>query len=191
MPSRAEQPPPEADQPLAGTPGYVAVGRIGGPWGLHGDLKVESLTDFPQRFAAGSRVCLGGVAYVIERCRWQRGHALLKLTGIDSTTAAEALRHRLLEVPEDELHPLAEGEYYHFQILGLEVRTTTGEVLGRVEQIISTGSNDVYVVRGPRGEVLVPAVDDVVKSLDPAAGRIEVEAVEGLLPAKRRTNPAG
>ena len=187
MPSRAEQPPPEADQPLADTPGYVAVGRIVGPWGLHGDLKVESLTDFPQRFAAGGRVCLGGVAYVIERCRWQRGHALLKLAGIDSTTAAEALRHRRLEVPEDELHPLGEGEYYHFQILGLEVRTTTGEVLGRVEQIISTGSNDVYVVRGPRGEVLVPAVDDVVKSVDPAAGRIEVEAVEGLLPAERRT----
>ena len=88
-------------------------------------------------------------------------------------------------MPEDELRPLGEGEYYHFQILGLEVRTTTGEVLGRVEQIISTGSNDVFVVRGPRGEVLIPAVDDVVKSVDPAAGRIEVEVVEGLLPPKR------
>jgi 16S rRNA processing protein RimM len=89
-------------------------------------------------------------------------------------------------VPEDELRPLGEGQYYHFQILGLEVRTTAGEVLGRVEQIISTGSNDVFVVRGPRGEVLIPAVDDVVKSVDPAAGRIEVEVVEGLLPAKPR-----
>ena len=185
MPSRTEQPPPEADQPPSDTPGYVAVARIIGPWGLHGDLKVETLTDFPQRFAPGARVCTGGVAYVIEKCRWQRGRALLKLAGIDSATAAEALRHCLLEVPETELHPLGEGEYYHFQILGLEVRTTTGEVLGRVEQIITTGSNDVYVVRGPRGEVLIPAVDDVVKSIDPAAGRIEVEAVEGLLPAKR------
>jgi 16S rRNA processing protein RimM len=161
------------------------VARIVGHWGLHGDLKVETLTDFPQRFAAGARVYADGVGYVIESCRWQRGRALLKLGGIDSTTAAEALRHHLLEVPEAELHPLGEGEYYHFQILGLEVRTTTGEVLGRVEQIISTGSNDVYVVRGPRGEVLIPAVDDVVKSVDPAAGRIEVEAVQGLLPADR------
>jgi len=187
MPSRTERPQPEADQPLADTPGYVAVARVIGPWGLHGDLKVETLTDFPQRFAAGSRVFAGGVAYVIEKCRWQRGRALLKLAGIDSLTAAEALRHRLLEVPEDELQALGEGEYYHFQILGLEVRTTAGEVLGRVEQIISTGSNDVYVVRGERGEVLVPAVDDVVKNVDPAAGRIEVEAVEGLLPTKRRS----
>jgi 16S rRNA processing protein RimM len=191
MPSHKEHPLPEADRPPANTPGYVAVARIVGPWGLHGDLKVEILTDFPQRFAAGSRVCMGDVAYVIEKYRWQRGRALLKLAGIDSATAAEALRHRLLEVPETELHPLGEGEFYYFQILGLEVRTTTGEVLGRVEQIISTGSNDVYVVRGPRGEVLIPAVDDVVKNVDPAAGHIEVEAVEGLLLAKRRTTRRG
>ena len=191
MPSPNEHLPPEADQPPTNTPGYVAVARIVGPWGLHGDLKVETLTDFPQRFAAGGRVYAGGVAYVIERCRWQRGRPVLKLAGIDSVTAAEALRHRLLEVPETELHPLGEGEYYHFQVLGLEVRTTTGEVLGRVEQIISTGSNDVYVVLGPRGEVLIPAVDDVVKSVDPAAGRIEVEAVEGLLPENRRTTRRG
>jgi len=188
MPAREENPPPEADQPLADTPGYVAVGRILGPWGLRGDLKVEPLTDFPQRFAAGGRLFLTGVAYAVERCRWQQGRALLKLAGIDTATAAQALRHRLLEVPEDELRPLGEGEFYHFQILGLEVRTTTGEVLGRVEQIISTGSNDVFVVRGRRGEVLIPAVDDVVKSVDPAAGCIEVEAVEGLLPGERRTN---
>jgi 16S rRNA processing protein RimM len=167
------------------TPGYVAVGRIVGTWGLRGDLKVESLTDFPQRFAAGGSVWLDGVAHVIEKCRWQRGRAILKLVDVDSVTAAEALRHCLLEVPEDDLRPLGEGEYYHFQILGLEVRTTAGEVLGQVEQIISTGSNDVFVVRGPRGEVLIPAVDDVVKSVDLATGLIDVEVVEGLLPPRR------
>jgi len=185
MPSRKDDP----------TPGYVAVGRIVGLWGLRGDLKVEPLTDFPERFAVGGSVCLGGAAYAIERCRWQRGRALLKLAGIDDSTAAEALRDRLLEVPEGELRPLGEGQYYHFQILGLEVRTVAGEVLGRVEQIISTGSNDVFVVRGQHGEVLIPAVDDVVKSMDPAAGRIEVEVVEGLLPraggsGRRRGRPA-
>jgi 16S rRNA processing protein RimM len=111
---------------------------------------------------------------------------VLKLAGIDSATAAEALRHRVLEVPEGELRPLGEGEYYHFQILGLEVRTSAGEVLGRVEQIISTGSNDVFVVRGQRGEVLIPAVDDVVKSVNLTVGRMEVEAVEGLLPPAGR-----
>jgi 16S rRNA processing protein RimM len=94
-------------------------------------------------------------------------------------------------VPEDEHHPLSEGQFYHYQIMGLEVRTTAGEVLGRVEQIISTGSNDVFVVRGPRGEVLIPAVDVVVSSVDPAAGRFEVEVVEWLLPAipRRRGAP--
>jgi 16S rRNA processing protein RimM len=186
MASREQEPPAEGKQPLAETPGYVAVGSIVGPWGLHGDLKVEPLTDFPQRFAAGGRVCVGGVAYVIERCRWQRSRAVLKLAGIDSATAAAALRHRLLEVPQDELRPLGEGQYYHFQILGLEVRTTAGEILGRVQQIISTGSNDVFVVRGQGREVLIPAVEDVVKSVNLAVGRMEVEAVEGLLPPVRR-----
>jgi 16S rRNA processing protein RimM len=182
MPPHAEQPPP--DQP--DTPAYVAVARVIGAWGLHGDLKVELLTDFPQRLAAGSRVFMSGVPYVIEGYRQHRGRALLKLAGIDSTSAAEPLRHRVLQVPETELHPLAEGEFYHFQIIGLEVRTTTGEVLGRVDQIISTGSNDVYVVRGARGEILIPAIDDVVKRVDPGTGQIEVDVVEGLLPARSR-----
>jgi 16S rRNA processing protein RimM len=175
---------PEADQP--DTSGYVAVARVIGTWGLHGDLKVEILTDFPERFAVGSRVFVSGVAYSIEGYRRHGGRVLLKLLGIDSAGEAEPLRHHFLQVPESELHPLGEGEFYHFQVIGLEVRTTSGEVLGRVEQIISTGSNDVYVVRGPRGEVLIPAVDDVVKSVNPAAGHIEVELVEGLLPARGR-----
>jgi len=179
MPSREQEP----------TPGYVAVGRIAGLWGLRGDLKVESLTDFPQRFDTGRSVCLGGVAHTIERCRWQRGRPVLKLAGVDSAAAAESLRNRLLEVPEDELLPLSEGSYYHFQILGLQVRTTSGETLGRVEQIISTGSNDVFVVRGPRGEVLIPAVDDVVLRVDPQAGNIEVEAVDGLMPVRAQRAP--
>lgn len=183
MPSHTEHYPPETEQNNAG---YVAVARVTGTWGLHGDLKVDILTDFPERFAAGNRVFVGGVAHVIEGYRRHRGRPLLKLAGVDSADAAEFLRDRLLQVPETDLHPLGEGEFYHFQVIGLEVRTTAGEFLGQVEQIISTGSNDVYVVRGPRGEVLIPAVDDVVKSVNPAAGRIEVDAVEGLLPAERR-----
>ena len=74
--------------------GYVAVGRILGPWGLHGDLKVEPLTDFPERFAVGCSLHIDGVAYAIEGCRWHKGRAYIKLSGIDGTTAAEALRQR-------------------------------------------------------------------------------------------------
>jgi 16S rRNA processing protein RimM len=165
---------------------YVAVGRILGPWGLRGDLRVEPLTDFPERFALGSSLYVEGVAYVIERCRWHKGKVHIKLSGIDSAAAAEALRQRFLEVPEEDLKPLSEGEYYQFQILGLEVRTTEGEPLGKVTQILSTGSNDVFVVRGEGGELLIPALDDVIKAIDLDEGRMEVELVEGLLPPARK-----
>jgi 16S rRNA processing protein RimM len=168
-------------------PGYVAVGLIIGPWGRVGDLKVRSLTDFPERFAPGRRLYAGGEPYTIEHCQWRRGYACLKFSGIDSTTAAEALRQRLLEVPESELMPLAEGEYYHFQILGLEVRSTGGEILGTVAEVISTGSNDVFLVQGPLGELLIPGTEDVIKSVDLEAGRMEIEMVEGLRPPPKKS----
>ncbi|MGQ9573532.1 MAG: ribosome maturation factor RimM [Dehalococcoidia bacterium] len=165
---------------------YVAVGRIVGPWGLRGDLKVEPLTDFPERFAPGSRLYVEGVAYTVERCRWQKGRLYVKLSGIDSAAAAEGLRERFLEVPEEELKPLSEGEYYQFQIVGLTVRTTTGQALGRVTEILSTGSNDVFVVKGEGGEVLIPALAEVIKTIDLDGGWMEVEPVEGLLPSARK-----
>jgi 16S rRNA processing protein RimM len=166
--------------------GYVAVGRILGPWGLQGDLKVEPLTDFPERFTLGRSLYIEGFAYAIERCRWHKGKVYIKLSGIDSATAAEALRQRFLEVPEEDLKPLSEGEYYQFQIVGLEVRTTEGQPLGKVTQILSTGSNDVFVVHGEGGELLIPALDDVIKAVDLDGGWIEVELVEGLLPPARK-----
>jgi 16S rRNA processing protein RimM len=164
----------------------VTVGRIFGPWGLQGDLKVEPLTDFPERFAVGCSLYVDGVAYSIERCRWHKGKVYIKLSGIDSATAAEGLRQRLLEVPEEELRPLSEGEYYQFQILGLKVRTTEGQPLGKVAQILGTGSNDVFVVQSEGGELLIPALDDIVKAIDLEGGWMEVELVEGLLPPAKK-----
>jgi len=166
--------------------GYVAVGRILGPWGRRGDLKVEPLTDFPERFAIGCSLYVDGVAHTIEGSRWQKGKVYIKLSGIDSAAAAAALGQRLLEVPEEELRPLSEGEYYQFQILGLEVRTTEGQPLGKVVQILATGSNDVFVVHGEGGELLIPALNDVIKAIDLEEGWIEVELVEGLLPPAKK-----
>jgi len=106
---------------------------------------------------------------------------LLKLGGCDDRNAAEGLRGLLVQVPVDDAVPLEEGEYYHFQIVGLRVETDAGELLGRVVEVLETGANDVYVVRGPRGEVLLPAVESVVDVLDPAAGRMVVHLLPGML----------
>ena len=82
------------------------------------------------------------------------------------------------------LRPLPPGQYYQFQLMGLEVWTSDGKRLGQVAEILPTGSNDVYVVQGEDGELLIPAIEDVVKSVGLETGRITVELIEGLLPGK-------
>lgn len=94
---------------------------------------------------------------------------------------AAALRGKLLAIPQAEAMPLGEGEYFHHQILGLEVYTTTGERLGPIVEIMVTGSNDVYVVDRQGQEVLIPAIADVVQEVDLEGGRLVIEVVEGLL----------
>jgi 16S rRNA processing protein RimM len=160
---------------------FIAVGRVIAPWGSRGEVKVEVLTDFPDRFEPEGRVYIEGRALTIESCKWHRGRAILKLTTTDSVEDAQKLRGQLLEVPISELHPLPQDQYYQFQLLGLEVWTTEGEHLGRIARILPTGSNDVYVVPREKGEVLVPAIEDVVKSIDIDNGRMTIEAVKGLL----------
>lgn len=163
---------------------HIAIGRVVAPWGVHGEIKVEALTDFPERFSPKRDVRINKKTMAIEGCRWHRGKALLKLAGIDNIEGAEKLRGQFLEIPQSQINPLAENEYYQFQILGLNVWTADNEFLGKIERIISTGSNDVYVVSTEDGEVLIPSIEDVVKSVDLDAGRMTVEAIEGLLPKK-------
>ena len=171
----------------------VTVGRIIAPHGVRGELKVEPLTGFPQRFEAGSRLWLDGTPYTVERGRWQQRIVILKLLGIDTRSQAEMLHGKELLAPEAT--PIEdEGVYYLHDILGARVQDTAGEALGELADVFSTGSNDVYVVRGPRGELLLPALDDVVLEVDLKAHRIVVEIPEGLefttaAPPKRRRPP--
>jgi 16S rRNA processing protein RimM len=158
---------------------------VGASWGVAGVVKVLPLVDRRDRLARGRSVTVAGRRRAIESSRWQKGFVYLKLSGIDSREQAAALRHRLLTVPEGELEPLPQGQYYRFQLIDLAVETASGEPLGRIAEVITTGANDVYVVRGDAGEVLVPATDEVVKEVDLKAGRMVIEAVPGLLPERR------
>ena len=174
----------------------VSVGRVRAPHGIRGEVKVESLTDFPERFAPGSRLWLRGRPATIEASRWQSRTLFLKLEGVDDRETAESLRGADLQAPAPTA--LEEGRYYQHEIIGLEVRDKHGAELGRVAEIISTGSNDVYVVRGRRGELLLPAIEDVVVAVDLARGQIVVELMEGLdytpvkrAPASRASRRAG
>jgi 16S rRNA processing protein RimM len=164
-------------------PRYLVVGKIVAPWGIRGEVKVAIETDFPERFGQLERVCLGEEAtpFVLRGSRLHKGHALLKLDGCDDRDAAGKLRGQLVQIPIEEAMPLGEDEYYVYQIVGLDVWTSEGEHLGRVSEVLFTAANDVYVVHGEKGEILIPAVEDVVLEVDLAGGRLTVELMEGLL----------
>jgi 16S rRNA processing protein RimM len=164
-------------------PESLVIGYILGPWGMKGEMKVHVVTDFPDRISPGRPVYLDNHPLEIETCRAHRQHLVVKLVGIDTRTDAEKLRGSELTIPGTDLRPLPDGEYYAFQLIGLDVVTTGGRPVGRIVDLMTTGSNDVYVVRGEQGETLVPATEDVVKSIDVEKQRMVIEAIEGLLPS--------
>jgi 16S rRNA processing protein RimM len=168
-------------------PRYLIVGEVIGAHGLEGELKVELTTDDPLRFRRLECLFVGrdGEEPVLRSFagfRLHKGRALIRLEGCNDRTAADLLRGTLLQIPREEAIPLQEGEYFEHQILGLAVWTADGEHLGRVTEIIYTGANDVYVIRGPQGrEILIPAIGGVVLGVDLEAGTLTVALPEGLL----------
>jgi 16S rRNA processing protein RimM len=163
-------------------PSHLIIGRILAPHGVDGEVEVENLSDFPQRFAGLELVYLGEelAPAVIERQRSKRRRILLKLKGCEDRDQAGRLRGKYIRVPVEEAMALDEDEYYIHEVLGLEVWTGEGEFLGCVGEILFTGSNDVYVVSNGEKELLIPALSDVVKEIDLSAGRMTVELMRGL-----------
>ena len=162
-------------------PEFITIGQILAPWGIKGKLKVKVVTDFPQRFTPLSKIYINRQPMTIDSTEWHKGQAIIKLNTIDDIEDAQRLRGQPVEIHYSQLQTLPEGQYYHFQLIGLEVWTTQGELLGNITEILTTESNDNYVVSGAEGEILVPAIEDVVKSIDLNQGRIVIEAIEGLL----------
>lgn len=156
----------------------VTVGRIIAPHGLHGEVKVLPFTDFPERFEPGSKLWLESEQVEIRTSRPVRDLIHVQFVGVDDRTQAESLRGKELKAPAQTT--LAEGSFYRHDIIGLEVRDPTGRPLGLIADIFPTGSNDVYVVRGEQGELLLPATDEVVLSIDLKAGVMQVELIDGL-----------
>ena len=172
----------------------VTVGRIIAPHGVRGELKVEPLTDFP-RALRGRQPPLAGRHALHRRARAlaathrhpQAARHRHAQPGRGRCTAKTLLAPEATPIEDEDV-------YYLHDILGARVQDTAGEALGELADVFSTGSNDVYVVRGPRGELLLPALDDVVLEVDVKAHRIVVEIPEGLeftapAPPKRRRPP--
>ncbi len=166
-------------------PRFLPIGKITAAHGIRGEVKVELLTDYPERFRQGAHVYVGSETDArpveISAARPHHQAMLVKFASVPDRNAAELLAGELVLILTEERMPLAEGENYAHELLGLQVETTGGRALGEITDLLQTGANDVYVVAGPGGEVLIPALRDVVRSVDIDAGRMVVELPEGLL----------
>ena len=168
----------------------LTVGEIVAPFGLAGEVKVRLETDFPDRFARLPRVCLrwkDGSARLaeVEGARLHKTQVLLKLRGCDDANAAELLRNVLVQIQPKDAVKLPSGEYYIHDLIGCEAFTPAGESLGAIADVIRGGANDVWVLRGSaRGEILLPAIKDVVKSVDVGSRKAVVDPTPGLLPGE-------
>ena len=173
-------------------PGYRAAALIERPRGLRGELKALPLTDFPERFAPGARVWIGAEERTIAASRWTGDRVYLTVLGIDDRETAETLRGELVEIPDQQRPPADQGLYYVDDIEGLAVSDIAGRDLGRVREVLRTGANDVWIVdRGAQPDLLIPALRDVIKKVDLAAGAIVVDLPDGLLPEPSEEAPAG
>ena len=165
-------------------PRFVAIGRILRPHGVRGEVVVEIITDFPERFESLEVAYLGDAwqaePHRVTGSRWGNERVLMSFEGYLDRTSVEALRGVFVQIPAEAARPLPEGEYYPHQLMSLDVVTTDGEDLGRISNVLFTGANDVYVVTGARGEILLPAISQVIKQVDLAGGRVVVELMPGL-----------
>lgn len=168
--------------------GYLAVGFITGVHGLRGELKVEVHTDFPERFSPGNHLALGEklLSVSIEASRMHKGHVLLTLSGIKNRNQAEELRNLWLFIEEDSAAELEDDTYWIHDIIGLTVLDEDHQSIGTVTDVIATGANDVYAIQ-PAGtinrgrELLVPAIEDVVRRVDLEKRQLIIRLQPGLI----------
>lgn len=168
--------------------GYLVVGYIVGVHGLRGELRIEPYTDFPERFAPGMQLFLGDELQEVEitMARPHKNHILLRIDGIESREQADALRNTWLFIDEANAVPLDQDTYWVHDIIGMNVQTVDGEILGTIREVLFTGANQVYVVETPATvnhgkELLLPAISDVIQQVDLPENLMTVQLLPGLL----------
>jgi 16S rRNA processing protein RimM len=165
--------------------GHVLIGKIVGIHGVKGTNKLRSYAESLSAFSSGSSVLVRDLhgreaTYEINWVKPHTGIPLISFKGIANRDQAKTLVGGDLFIPQSLLPELDDDTYYWFDLIGIEVYTATEEFLGRIESIIETGSNDVYVVKGPEKEVLIPALESVVLEIDMENRRMQVDLPEGL-----------
>ncbi|MBA3728711.1 MAG: 16S rRNA processing protein RimM [Actinobacteria bacterium] len=168
---------------MTSEPDWVAVGRIARAHGVKGEVSVVPLSDVSSRFDAGARVFAGATEdrpLTVSSSRPHAGRVLVSFDEVADRDAAERLRGEYLFVPAASTPPLPDGEYWPHELIGCQVVTEDGRPLGPIREILRTQANDVWVAAGPDGEVLIPALVDIVVSVDVEARGVVVRSVPGL-----------
>ena len=163
----------------------MLIGKIVGIHGIKGTNKLRSYAESLSVFLPGRSILVRDLrgreaSYEIHWVKPHTGTPLVSFKGITDCDQAKTLIGAELFIPQSELPELDEDTYYWYDLIGIEVVTMTGEFLGRIESIIETGSNDVYVVKSNEKEVLIPALESVVLDIDLEHKRMQVDLPEGL-----------
>lgn len=165
----------------------VAIGTVVRAHGLHGDVRVRSFSDVPNRFETLTQVTAEAPDgarrdLTVRAARPIGSDYLVSFQGIDRPEAATELVGSLLQIEEDRTMPLPDGQYYQHDLVGMAVRTDEGLPLGVLEEILPTGANAVFVVRrGDGHEHLIPATREAVHSVDVAGRLMTIRRMPGLL----------
>ncbi len=157
------------------------IGKIVNTHGIKGEVKVAMYTDNINNFKKNNIIYVDNNEYVIETSRLQKNMIILKLKNVDNMNDAENLRNCIITI-ERSKKKLPEGTYYIADLVGLEVYTDEGKLLGKVADIYNTGANDIYTVKTIEGkEILLPAIKDVIKNIDLENKKIIVHLLKGLI----------
>ena len=164
----------------------LEIGQIVNTHGIKGEIKVTPFTNDITRFDDLEEVYVKSKKksklYKVEGVRYHKNMVLIKLEGINTPEQADLLRNAYLEVDRENAVPLKEGTYYIVDLIGLEVYTDEGKLLGKVDDIYNTGANDIYVIKDELGkQVLLPGIKDVIKNVDLEGGKITVHLIPGLI----------
>lgn len=163
----------------------LEVGQIVNTFGIKGEVKVNPFTDDINRFDDLKKVYVKtrkeSKLYKVENVRYHKNMVLLKLEGINNPEDAELLKNSFLEIDREDAIPLEEGQYFIVDLIGLDVYTDEGNLLGKVDDIYNTGANDIYVVKDELGkQVLLPGIKEVIKEVK-LEDRIVVHLIPGLI----------
>lgn len=164
------------------------VGKIINTHGIHGEVKVSVETDFPeQRFVVNNKLYLAKedrlnpIEVEINSVRKHKGFFLLSFKNLLDINLVEKYKNYYLYITQDEQHELSDGQYYYRQIIGLKVIDENEHYLGTIKEIMSPGANDVWIVEKPnKAELLLPVIDDVIKSVDLDKQEVHIEMMDGL-----------